>query len=258
MKKSTQRILLIIITMLFFFAEISYCNDITKETFEQANEAYQNGNYLKSIEYYNQIIENGFIASELYYNLGNAYFKLKKIPEAILNYERAARLDPSDEDIKFNLKIANLQTLDKIEPLPKLFYQQWWEYLANWLSSGTWSIVMICFIWLFFISLAGFLFIYSTIIKKISFLVAIFSFVFAILSFIFAETNYSEETSKDCAIIFSESVYIKSSPDIESTDLFILHEGTKVEVMEKVGDWIKIKLANGNVGWLPENTIEII
>jgi SH3-like domain-containing protein len=84
------------------------------------------------------------------------------------------------------------------------------------------------------------------------------SFVFAILSFIFAQTNYAEETSKDCAIIFSESVYVKSSPDDESTDLFILHEGTKVEVLDSVGQWNKIKLANGNIGWISKDTFKII
>jgi len=255
MRKFSLNIVLILFFAIFSF---SYAQDQTKETFELGNNAYQSGNYLKAIEYYNQILDNGYRTSEVYYNLGNAYYKLKKVPEAILNYERALKVDPSDEDSEFNIRIANLQTLDKIEPLPKLFYQEWWESLSGWLSSGTWSVLMIIFIWIGFMGLAGFLFIYSSFIRKISFLILILSFVFAILSFIFAQTNYAEETSKDCAIIFSESVYVKSSPDDESTDLFILHEGTKVEVLDSVGKWYKIKLANGNVGWISNETFKII
>jgi tetratricopeptide (TPR) repeat protein len=243
---------------LFAFVNTIHAEDLTKETFQQGNEAYQSGDYLKAIEYYNQIIDNGYKTPELFYNLGNAYYKLKNIPNAILNYERALKLAPDDEDIQFNIRLANLQTLDKIEPLPKVFYQEWWESLSGWHSSGTWSVLMVIFIWLTFIGLAGFLLLYSPFKRKISFFILILSFVFAVLSYIFAETNYAEETSKDSAIIFSESVYVKSSPDAESTDLFILHEGTKVEVLDEVGTWSKIKLANGNVGWLPQNTIEII
>jgi len=237
---------------------ISNGQDPTKEIFVQGNEAYQSGNYLKSIEYYNQIIDNGYNTSEVYYNLGNANYKLKNIPEAILNYERAIKVDPSDEDSEFNLRIANLQTLDRIEPLPMLFYQEWWESLSGWLSSDTWSLFMILFVFISFLGLTGFLFVYSPSIRKISFFILIFSFVFAILSFIFAQNNYAEETSKDCAIIFSESVYVKSSPDEEGTDLFILHEGTKVEVLDEVGIWNKIKLVNGNVGWIKQNTFKTI
>jgi tetratricopeptide (TPR) repeat protein len=155
-----------VLILIFAFVSISYAQDATMKNFEQGNEAYQSGNYLKAIEYYNQIIDNGYQTSEVYYNLGNAYYKLKNIPEAILNYERALKVDPSDEDSEFNLRIANLQTLDKIEPLPKLFYQEWWESLSGWLSSGTWSFIMVIFVWIGFISLAGFLFIYSPFIRK--------------------------------------------------------------------------------------------
>lgn len=258
MKKAIIYFYSIVIAMIFIAPFYLFADELPREIFSEGNNAYRNGDYLQAIEKYEKILNNGYSNAEIYYNLGNAYFKLKKIPEAILNYEKALKLNPSDEDIQFNLKIANLQTVDKIEPLPMMFYEKWWHALNNWFSSASWSALMIIFIWLGFIGLALYLFMFSSGIKKISFFVAVISFVIAIFSFIFANTSYLHETSEESAIIFSESVYVKSSPDKGSTDLFILHEGTKVELLDQVGEWTKIRLANGNVGWLQRSSIETI
>lgn len=258
MKKASKYLYTIVIAVIFIAPLLLIADDLPREIFREGNNAYRNGDYLKAIDKYEKILNNGYNNAEIYYNLGNAYFKLKKMPEAILNYEKAMKLNPSDEDIRFNLRVANLQTVDKIEPLPMMFYEKWWQALTDWFSSAVWSALMIIFIWLGFIGLAAYLFMFSPGIKKISFFVAVISFVIAIFSFIFANTSYVHETSEESAIIFSESVYVKSSPDKESTDLFILHEGTKVKILDQVGGWTKIRLANGNVGWLKRSSIETI
>lgn len=185
--KKLPYIRLIYISLFAFIilSNSTYCDDNTQEIFQKASEEYKKGDFLLAIDQYETIISNGYKSSEVYFNIGNAYFKLNKIPQAILNYERAFQLNPSDKDIEFNLRISKLRTVDKIEALPKLFYVQWWESILGWFSSDTWSILMIIFFWLGLVALSGFLFLYSSGIKKITFFVVMLSFVLAILSFIF-------------------------------------------------------------------------
>ncbi len=228
------------------------------DLFNKANQFYKNKQYDKAITIYNELMNKDIVNSDIYYNLGNAYYKNSQIAEAILFYERALKLNPDDEDIKFNLKIANLKIVDKINDIPKLFFIEWYESIYQLFSSDTWAILTVIFIWLFFSLLLIYFLIYNITLRKIAFFSSIVSLIIVILFFIFALEQSSVENSNNNAIILSPSVYVKNSPDDKSTDLFILHEGTKIEILDKVDNWNKIKIADGNVGWIPNSTIEII
>ncbi|MBL4716535.1 MAG: tetratricopeptide repeat protein [Bacteroidia bacterium] len=226
--------------------------------FDKGNEYFGNGEYDKAISTYTEIIQNGYIAAELYYNLGNSYFTKDSIPAAILYYEKAKTLKPNDEDVDYNLKLANLRVLDKIEPLPQLFLMQWWSSLGRLQNSTGWSMILIISLWLAFG--AGILFVAGKMlrVKRIGFLLSCVFGLCVLLAFNFSLRQYDEELNHPKAIVFSPIVYVKNSPDMNGTDLFIIHEGLKVEVVDKVGEWNKIKLVNGKVGWLASADIEII
>jgi len=224
----------------------------------KANKAYSAGAYQQAIELYQQVITNGYSASELYYNLGNAYFKSNDMPSAILYYEKALKLNPGDEYAKNNLQVVNAKISDKILPMPELFYKRWWNAMQNLFYVDTWAIILIAGVVLFFITTASYLISNRILIRKLSFGCGIFFFILSTFSFLFANTKFQTITHQKTAIIFAPSLTVKSSPDDNSTDLFILHEGTKVSVTDKVGQWREVKIANGSVGWVKADTFREI
>lgn len=226
--------------------------------FEQANHLYRNGNFKNAAILYEKIVHNGCHNSELYYNLGNTYFKLDETGKAILYYERAKKIYPNDEDINFNLKIANLKVVDKIEAIPKLFFIEWWNSVSKAFSSDTWAIFTLTTIWLGIILLLLFRISKSPFTRRAFFFGGILIVAIAGFSLIFSIQQNKSEKSETMAIVFSPSVTVKSSPDEAGTDLFLLHEGVKVEMVDKVGNWFKIKLLDGKIGWLPSDAVEII
>lgn len=226
--------------------------------YQQANEAYQQESYDEAIALYDSILAQGYVSSPVFFNLGNAYFKKGIITHAILNYERALELSPNDEDVQYNLRIANLRITDKVEPIPELFITKWTKAVITMNSSDEWSIRLITLIWLSFAFWALFLFARRSSMKRKSFFTAVGTSVLTIMTiFILLRSRYLEKSRKD-AIVFSESVYVKSAPQEQSNDLFILHEGVKISVLDQLSDWYKIKLPDGKVGWLPKHTIEVI
>lgn len=246
---------LLLILILFYTS--SKCDEVHQQ-FEMANELYRKGEYQNALHIYEQIMKNGYISEDLYYNIGNAYFKLDNIPAAILYFERAKRLSPNDEDINFNLKIANLKVVDKIDPLPRIFFINWWYSVSNLNNSESWATTAILFSWIFVGLIILFRINKILIIKKISFITGIFSLILMIFVLLFAYTQYRYETDNTTGIIFSSNSLVKSSPDEAGTDLFVIHEGVKVEILDAVNNWRKIKLADGKVGWIPAEDIEII
>ncbi len=228
------------------------------KTFNDANLLYKNKKYKDAIEKYENILNSNYSSAEVFYNLGNSYFKMGKIPDAILNYERAKKIAPDDEDIAFNLKIANLKIVDKIKPIPKLFFVEWYENIRNLFSAQVWTMIFIGFIWLLFAFLTIYFVVWNIAIRKIAFFSTLISIIIIVFSLIFALKQINIENTHNHAVIFAKSVYVKSSPDETSTDLFILHDGTKVEILDKLGNWDKIKIADGHIGWLENNTFEII
>lgn len=227
-------------------------------TFAKANEAYAQEMYAEAIELYEQIIAVKYESAELYFNLGNAYFKQGEIPSAILNYEKAKKLKPNDDDIDFNLNVANTKIVDKIEPVPELFLWQWWRSFCNIFSADTWAKTSVAFMILFFILLGLYLFSKLMPIRKTAFYSGIIILFLSLFTFIVAYQKYHVLTAQQEAIVFSPTITIKSSPNPNSVDLFVLHEGSKVKIIEQVGEWSEIKIANGSVGWLPNEALKKI
>lgn len=248
------------IILILIFGLISFASAMSGpiDDFRAANKLYTDGKYDKAAEAYEKLIVEGYKNSDVYYNLGNSYYRLKQYPRAILSYERAHRLAPSDDDISFNLKLADLQIVDKFDPIPRIFIVNWYYDFIDMFYSGTWAVIIIMAAFILFASLAAFLWFGAGRIRRISFSVAIISVIILAMGFIFGYQSYQLETSQSYGIIMSTSVYVKSSPDNGSTDLFLLHEGTKVHLLDVVGDWREIKVENGNVGWVPKNSFEII
>lgn len=226
--------------------------------FDQANQLYRSGEVQKAMETYEYIISSGFESPELYYNLGNVYFKLNNIPAAILNYERAKRLAPNDEDISYNLRLSTLRIVDKIDPIPQFFFVEWWYGLINMNSADGWAVLGIGSLW--GAALTGFLFLIarSTSPRRITFSVALLCILLSVVSFVGVVHRAFIEQNEQTAVIFSPSISVKSAPDEQSTDLFILHEGVKVELLDSVADWKKIRLADGKIGWLPAKVLQVI
>lgn len=229
------------------------------ELFKAGNDAYAKGDYVKSIESYVAILETGNVSFELYYNLGNAYFKNNDLGKAILNYERAKKIKPEDEDLKYNLKYANQRTEDKIDKAPEMFLSQWKKGVVDIMSETTWSILTIV-LFILFLSLL-FLFFVSgkKAFKQIGFFGAAVVLVVTLFSFYFSRVSYTLSTQQSQAIIVSPSVPVLSAPSEKASKLFQLHEGTKVDVLQQQeNEWLEIKIANGNTGWLKFTTIEKI
>ncbi|MBS4001037.1 MAG: tetratricopeptide repeat protein [Desulfobulbaceae bacterium] len=247
-----------ILAFYVLFITISANSQTPEESFEKANNFYISGNYEQAIEIYRAIIDDGYQSAELFYNLGNSYFRMDKIPSAILYYERAARLAPSDSDIEFNLKIANLRIIDKFETVPKLFIVEWYHSVMGFLYSGVWGWVSVILLWASFLFLTLFIISGTTYSKKLLFLFVVLGFIGTVLTSILAYHAYYDETSREHAIIFATSIYVKSAPDDSSVDLLILHEGTKVEITDKLEGWSEILLENGNKGWVPASVLEVI
>lgn len=218
--------------------------------FEEGNAAYTEGNFEEALSRYNAIVESGMESASLYYNMGNTYYKMKDYPHAILFYEKALKLDPSNEDIRTNLEIANLAIVDKITPVPKSFIAKWWDSLGSLFSVDGWAWVSVAVFAVFLLCLFIFLMSRRTGLRKAGFFVGLLAVVCLALSVCFAIRTQKDRTHQNEAIIMTPTVTVKSSPSENSVDLFVLHEGSKVRVMDGANGWNKIKIADGSVGWL--------
>jgi tetratricopeptide (TPR) repeat protein len=225
---------------------------------EEANEAYIRSEYGYAAELYQQIIDQGMVSADLYYNLGNAYFKSNRLGPAILSYERALRLRPLDSDIRHNLEVARSRTIDRMEQRPMLFYEKWYMALWSIQSLDGWAISIIIFVVLFLTATALYLFARTVLLKKTFFYLMLVFFVLALSSGLFARKQYHRLHSEKEAVILQPRVTAKSSPSAQSPDLFLLHEGTRVRIRNNFGQWFEISLPNGNIGWIREESIEII
>jgi tetratricopeptide (TPR) repeat protein len=225
---------------------------------EKGNKAYTGKFYEQALDCYLKVVKSNREAAALYYNIGNTYYKLNDYPSAILYYEKAKKLSSGDEDINFNLKVANNKITDKIEAIPEFFVLRWYNSAANFLSFNKWAIIGIILFVMFLGILSLYLFSRSLRLRKFAFWCSAVMLFCSIVCFVFAQTQYSSINNTTEAIIFSPSVTAKSSPDANSTDLFVMHEGSKVRVIDNVGEWSEIKLANGSVGWVNTSVFKVI
>lgn len=246
-----KRILCIIA---LFFSIHSYSNS-SLELFAAGNLAYQSENYSEALQIYDSLLSMNYESVALYYNLGNSHYKQENLGLAILNYERAARLDPNDEDVQNNLKLAQESVLDKFETVPSSIFKIIGLGIMKFFSPSTWSILGIVF--LFLMSGGVYLYLFSSqkrpgFVGGITFLI-LGSFTLA-MAF-----SYSQHLKNHVpAIILSDSSYVKSAPSETAEDVFILHEGTKAEVQDDLEGWKKIRLIDGKLGWIESEDLEEI
>ena len=249
---------IIILFAILCLPALSFASNQAQEVFIKANAFYAKAQYNDALKTYKQLEDEGYQSATLYFNMGNASYKNGDIAPAILYYERAHKLAPGDEDINFNLKYANLKTTDKVDEAPELFLTRWWKGIILSLPLAmlsVWSIIFVLaasgtFILYFF---AG-----SVVIKKVSFYAACL-FLFAGVCLIFVsnrQVNYFDDHRQ--AIIFSPSVDVKNGPVERSVTLFVIHDGTKVDLLENNNGWLKIKLANGSEGWIQKDAAKEI
>ena len=252
--KKLNKYLLIFLFGIVLILKVSG-QDSTQVLWEKANALYTTEEYQKAIIAYEQILGTGQESAKLYFNLGNAYYKAGDFNNAILNYERAKLLAPQDEDIEFNLRMANQFVVTGIEELPQPFFIRWKNRLINRYPADSWAAISIGLFVLFLLLLGSFLFSRSSSVKKFTFWFGILTVVLAAFSFSFAARQKEKINNRNHAIVFCPRVTVKSAPSLNSTDLFLLYEGVKVEISDSLDMWKEIKLSDGNLGWLPDSCI---
>ena len=220
--------------------------------------AYIKNDYKSAIQIYEALLEKGE-AAEVYYNLGNCYYKTNDIAKSILNYERALLLDPGNTDIRVNLEMARAKTVDKITSIPDIFFVAWIKSLINCLSVDAWAKCGILFFILFLVAVALFFFSKQASLKKGGFIGGIVFLILVVLSNVFASQQKAVLVNRNAAIVLVPSVTVRSTPSESGTSLFILHEGSKVELKDNsMREWKEIRLEDGKVGWVPTSSIEVI
>jgi tetratricopeptide (TPR) repeat protein len=219
----------------------------------RANQHYTDQEYAQAITLYEQILASGKESAQLYFNLGNACFKNNETARALLNYERAKMLAPANEDIDFNIRIANQFTVDNIQALPQPFFVRWRAAVVDLASADHWAMMSIAAFLLFLIFLGTFLFSRMAWVKRITFWSGLVLLVFSGFSFSFASRQKNAIDERNHAIIFCPRVTVKSSPSTTGTDLFLIHEGLKVEITDSLNNWKEIRIPDGNKGWMPDS-----
>lgn len=230
----------------------------TDALFETANTFYKNGKYQEAIDIYNKIEAKKEVSSELYYNLGNAYYKLNKVAPTVYNYEKALKLNPLNTDAKNNLIFAQRLTLDSIEELPKSLIQQFNKNYLQKLTYNQWAAVCILLSFLAAILFLVFYFAETSSKKRLFFVLSSLSFLLLVATLTITYNQFNLKKNTVEAIIFSEEVDVKNAPTENSNDVFTIHEGTKVFVLDTVDNWKKIKLADGKIGWTIDENLKII
>jgi tetratricopeptide (TPR) repeat protein len=224
----------------------------------EADSAYVRGQYQHAITQYEALLKQG-ASADLYYNLGNAYYRTENIPEAVLNYERALLLSPGDRDIRFNLQIARSKTFDKIVPESEMFFVTWYRSLVSMMSVDAWARTALIALALTIILLLVYLFSERIWLRKAGFFGGVALLVLFVGANIFAWQQKKDLLNRKGAIIFAPSVTVKSTPAANGTDLFILHEGTKVVITDgSMKEWKEIRLADGKEGWIESKHIRVI
>jgi len=246
-----KKILFLIVLFYSFFG-----NAQNEALFHKATEAYNNGDYQKAIDNYSEILDNGQHSTELYYNLGNSYYKLNQIAPSIYNYEKALLLSPNDAEVKNNLSYAQNMTLDAIETMPETSLMKIYKSITGILSFDQWSYTAVIFLILFVLLYIAFYYFKYATKKRIAFITSITCLFISVMSVIFAFVQYNDFKADQPAIVFSSEVKIKSEPNNRSEEIFVLHEGTKVNVLEELNEWKKIKIADGKTGWLASESIK--
>ena len=232
--------------------------DNASQVFGSANALYLQGRYADAASAYESILAGGYENGELYFNLGNAYYKSGRIQNSILNYERAKRFFPHDEDLSVNLQMANLQVIDKIDVVPQLFLLRWIDDLLMLFSVQTWGWILYGLFLAMLVSFSLFLMLSGYSERRASLAAGMgTSLLFLMVLAIFIGQSYKDANTQH-AIVMTDVVNVKSAPDARGNDAFVLHRGVKVQILDSVNQWWKIRLVDGKVGWVPQPDCEVI
>lgn len=229
------------------------------EVFTNANSLYNEGKYQEAIQSYESILNNGVHSSELYFNLANAYYKSNQIAPSIYYYEKAKQLSPYDKDINNNLSFAKNMTIDVIDNIPETGFSRMIKSITNTFNFDTWAVFSVAFVFLFVLLSLAYYFSYSTTKKRLFFISSFIVLSFAIITLFLAFQKEAYNKNDNPAIVFAQESNVKNEPNLRSGTAFVLHEGTKVEILETYNkNWTKIKIANGKTGWIANNDIKPI
>jgi tetratricopeptide (TPR) repeat protein len=228
----------------------------TKQT---ADEAYAKNDFKQAISLYEQILANEGESADIYYNLGNSYYKDQQIARAVLNYERALLLSPGDADIRFNLEVARAKTVDKVTEVHEVFFVDWYRSLVHSMSERGWAYWAIAAFVLGLLGWAAYFLVQPLVWRKIGFGAGIALWLLCLVANLCASAQKEERLVRNTAIIMAPSITVTSTPSESGTKLFQLHEGRKVSIKDNsMKEWKEIKLEDGNVGWVPASALEII
>jgi tetratricopeptide (TPR) repeat protein len=229
-----------------------------EDGFMKGTELFSSGKINEALDQWMIIYNQGFKSAALCYNIGNAYFKLNKIPNAILFYEKALLLKPGDEDTNYNLGIARTFVVDRFDEIPELFFIRWFDFVSLCLSTNKWAVLSLASFIIFLILGSLFIYLSNYRFKVISFWMALFFIIMSSSSLSFSLRNKKLVYDSGKAIIMNPVINGKSSPDSSGTDLFVLHEGTKVTIEDELGDWVEVRLSDGNIGWVSSDCLNKI
>lgn len=245
-----------VIVLLFSLLTSGLALGQTNPFFEQGKQNYRDGEFVKSLENWNKILEAGEHSTSLYFNMGNAHYKLNQVGMSIYYYEKALQLDPSNADVLNNLSYAQNATVDAIDPLPRTVFQRWFDDLSSLLSLSGWAILTIVFA----IMTVGLFILYYFSSregrKRVLFAGSLVSFGLTTFALVIAFMVEADQLKDNPAIIITERTQIQSEPNLGSEQSFVLHEGTKVQILEQEGDWFRIQIADGKDGWLIKDAVK--
>ncbi|PWK20446.1 tetratricopeptide repeat protein [Xanthomarina spongicola] len=246
----------IIYIYIVFISTFSFAQN--SSLFEQGNALYNEGDYDQAILKYEAILNNGEHSSELYFNLANAHYKLNHIAPSIYYYEKALQLDPTDKEIQNNLGFARNMTIDAIGSVPEVGLTNYLNNITNKLSFDFWAKTSVAFVCLFVLLFLFYYFAYSTTTKRLTFVSSMVCIGLTCITLLFAFHKDNLDKLNRPAIVFVQESQVKSEPNLRSTEAFILHEGTKVQILDTVNNWKKIKLSDGKTGWILNQDIKAL
>ncbi len=249
--------ILLISTLLLVIRSVSGLTS-PDSLFSAGNKAYTSGDFELAVSQYNSIVSKGFQSVELYLNLGNSYYKQRNYPKAILSYERALLIDPGNEKARHNLAKAQIYTVDKINEIPEFLITGWMNHFIMIFRSNTWAVISIIGFILGVVGLLAYFLSMKISMKRLGFYLGIVLLFISSLTFYLAYKSKTLILSGNGAIVMSPTVTVKAEPNTSSTDLFIIHEGTKVYIMDDIDEWNEVKLSDGKTGWLHKKDIDPI
>ncbi|PQV45247.1 SH3 domain-containing protein [Jejuia pallidilutea] len=244
-----------IVIVLLSFVSVEAQNNTL---FNEANTLYNQGKYAEAIDKYMAVLETDTHSAELYYNLGNAHYKLNNIAPSIYYFEKALLLNPNDKDIKNNLDYANNMTIDAIENVPEVGFSKLIKSMTKTFSFDVWAKIAVAFAIVYVVLVLLYYFSYSSLKKRITFITSIICLLFLCISLAFAFNKFELDKKENPAIVFAQESQVKTEPNLRSEESFRLHEGTKVQVLDTVNNWKEIKLSDGKTGWIPSEDIKLL